>query len=314
VDRAISHGWGVRPYNWEVSTSLQREIFTGISANVGYYRRSYGNFVVTDNRAIAPSDYDEYCIMAPSDSRLGTVSGTRVCGLYDLAPAAFARAPSNLRTKASNYGTQKETFNGIDVTVNARLPRKITVSGGVSSGTSNNSGNVLTNSTEACFVVDAPHYVVTASPAVVAPFSFCGIEYPWRTQFKGMTTVALPWSIDLGATFQSNPGPEINANYSVTNAQVQFVNAPRTTLNTGSATIALIQPGTLFGERIYQVDLRLAKAFAYRGMRIRAIADLANLLNASTVLLQSNTYGTNWLRPSFIMPGRMFKPTVEVTF
>jgi hypothetical protein len=41
---------------------------------------------------------------------------------------------------------------------------------------------------------------------------------------------------------------------------------------------------------------------------------MANLLNASTVLLQNNTYGNNWLRPAYIMPGRLFKPTVEVTF
>jgi hypothetical protein len=32
------------------------------------------------------------------------------------------------------------------------------------------------------------------------------------------------------------------------------------------------------------------------------------------VLLQNNTYGANWLRPSFIMPGRLFKPAVQVDF
>jgi hypothetical protein len=51
-----------------------------------------------------------------------------------------------------------------------------------------------------------------------------------------------------------------------------------------------------------------------RGTRIRAIADIGNVLNSSPVLLQNNAYGTNWLRPSYIMPGRLFKPTVEVSF
>jgi hypothetical protein len=146
------------------------------------------------------------------------------------------------------------------------------------------------------------------------PFDYCRIEYPWRTQGKVMGTVGLPWGMDAGATFQSNPGPEINANFAVTSAQVQFVSAPRTTLNAGSATVGLIRPGTDFGDRIYQLDLRVSKSFSVRGARIRAIADFGNVLNSSTVLLQNNTYGTNWLRPSYIMPGRLFKPTVEVSF
>jgi hypothetical protein len=42
--------------------------------------------------------------------------------------------------------------------------------------------------------------------------------------------------------------------------------------------------------------------------------DVGNVLNASTVLLQNNTYGNNWLRPSFIIPGRLLKPSVQVDF
>jgi hypothetical protein len=315
VDDAISHGWGVRPYNWEISTSVQRELVAGVSANLGYFRRWYGNFVVTDNQSIAPSDYDEYCTTAPTDARLGAVSGTRVCGLYDLTPAAFVRQPSNLRTRASNYGTQKETFDGIDVSVTARLPHRLQLFGGMSSGTSSNTGNALVNSTEGCFVVDAPHFTqLVGTQTVIAPFNFCDIPYPWRTGFRGLATIGLPWGVDVGATVQNNPGPEITANYTVNSSQVQFVNAARSTLDAGSANIALIKPGTVFGSRVYQLDLRLSKSFTYRGARIRAIADLGNLLNGSTVLLQNNTYGTNWQRPSYIMPGRLFKPTIEVTF
>jgi hypothetical protein len=201
-------------------------------------------------------------------------------------------------------------FNGIDLSVNARMARRIQLYGGVSSGTSNNSGNAIVNSTEACFAIDAPDFLIGT---VHAP-GFCKQDYPWRTQIKGTGTIGLPGDVDLGVTWQSNPGPEINATYTVASSQVQYVSAARTTLNAGTASVALIKPGTVFGDRIYQLDLRVAKSFAYRGVRVRAIADLGNLLNANTVLLQSNTYGTNWLRPSYIVPGRIFKPTIEVTF
>jgi hypothetical protein len=303
VDRAISHGFNVRPANWEVTAGVQRQLSPSVSATAMYIRRSYINFVVTDNRAITPSDYDQYCITAPTDPRLGSISGTPVCGLYDLSPAAFIRPQQNYRTTASTYGSQKETFNGVDVSVNVRLPHRVQLFGGVSSGTSNNSGNALVNSTEACFVVNSPQAL-----------RFCNLQYPWRTGVKMLGTVGLPWNIDLSATFQDNPGPEIDANLTVTSAAVRFQIPGRTALSGGTATVPLIQPGTVFADRIYQVDVRASKTIAIGGTKLRAIIDIGNLFNGSTVLLQNNTYGNNWLRPAYIMPGRLIKPTIELTF
>ena len=285
-----------------MTAGVQRQLFTRASANVSYVRRSYGNFVAIDNLAISPSDYDEYCITTPTDPRLPG-SGSRICGLYDLTPAAFIRTPSNLRTTASSYGNQKETFNGVDVALSVRLPRRAELFGGFSSGTSNNSGNALVNSTEACFAIDSPQAL-----------RYCKVDYAWRTQAKLLGTVVLPWNVDLGVTFQSVPGPDIGANYTVNSTQAQFVNPGRTTLSAGTATVALVQPATMFGPRYHQLDLRMSKAVQYRGVRVRAILDVGNLLNSSGVLLQNNAYGVNWLRPSYIMPGRLFKPTLEMRF
>jgi hypothetical protein len=70
----------------------------------------------------------------------------------------------------------------------------------------------------------------------------------------------------------------------------------------------------VFGDRALQVDLRLSKTFRLGAVRLRAMLDIGNALNASTVLLQNNTYGSNWLRPAYIIPGRLVKPTVDITF
>lgn len=221
-----------------------------------------------------------------------------MCGLYDVNKFV---TPSNLVTFAKNYGDQSETYDGIDATVTARMSR-LSVSGGLSSGTSNNVDSI--NARSNCFVVDSPQQ-----------FRFCDINMPWRTSVRFLGSLQLPWGVDVGATFLNNPGPEVLANYSIASSQAQFVSNPsRTGLLAGSATIPLIQPGTMFGDRMTQVDLRVGKNFLVNGVRIRALLDVANLTNSNAVLVQNNTYGSSWLRPTYVLPGRLIKPTIQVNF
>ena len=53
---------------------------------VGYYRTWYGNKTVTDNTLVTPADYTQYCVTAPTDSRLPAAAATRSAVLYDLNP------------------------------------------------------------------------------------------------------------------------------------------------------------------------------------------------------------------------------------
>ena len=50
INPDILHGWGVRPSDWQFGASVQHEILPRVSAEIGYNRRWFNGFTVTDNR------------------------------------------------------------------------------------------------------------------------------------------------------------------------------------------------------------------------------------------------------------------------
>ena len=70
----------------------------------------------------------------------------------------------------------------------------------------------------------------------------------------------------------------------------------------------LIAPGTMFDERLYQLDLRASKIFKVGAHhRLQANLDVYNAGNASSILTINTTYGSNCQRPTSILQGRLVK-------
>ena len=193
----ILRGWGKRGYNWETSVSVQHELLPEVSVDVGYFRRWYGNFLATDNRALAPADFTGFSVTAPPMRACPTAAATSVTGLYNVTQAGFTRPPDNLLTFAGDYGTQTENWHGVDVSVNARLRDGLVVQGGISTG------RRLTDSCE----------IRAALPEATPLNPYCRIEEPFLTQFKGLAAYTVPRiGVQLAGTFQSIPGPVVQAN------------------------------------------------------------------------------------------------------
>jgi hypothetical protein len=303
-------GFGHRTYDWQLSTTLQQELRQNIALNVGYFRTWWGSFTATENRAVAPGDFDPFCITAPLDSRLPGGGGNQVCGLFDVTPAKFGQA-RNVVTQAGNYGDQTEVYNGFDVNLNARPRRGTVVQGGLSIG--------RTETNNCAVVLGRPQvsFVGPSGATVTEPQSnpFCDVVTPWFTQLKLSSTFGLPYGFRTGVTYQNIPGIPIFATYVASNAQI----APSLGRNLAAGTrgnviVDLIAPQTQFEDRITQLDVRFSRLFRIQRQRVEAQFDIYNALNGSAILSINTRYGTAWLTPTEILAGRLLKFGVQVDF
>jgi hypothetical protein len=127
----------------------------------------------------------------------------------------------------------------------------------------------------------------------------------------------------VSGTWRSDPGPELAANYVVSNtiaAQTLGRNLSACPAATGACnanvTVNLIQPGTLYGDRISNIDMRLAKIFRFSGTRAQIGVDIYNLLNTDVVTLYNNGYSPTgaWLTPTAILPARYARFNLQLDF
>jgi hypothetical protein len=270
--------------------------------DVSYFRRSFGNFFVTDNRAVGPGDFTEFSLAAPStDSRLPT-SGTVIGGYYDLNPNKVGQVDSFI-TKTSNYGDQREAWNGVDLTVNARLQNGLLVQGGTSTG------RTSINTCE----------IRAKLPETALTNPFCDNATPFLTQVKFLASYVVPRiGVQVSGTVQSLPGPVADANFVASSAVVASSLGRPLSGGAANVTVSLIEPGSLYADRVNQVDLRVGKILRFSGMRTSVNFDIYNALNSSAVLGVNTTFNpanqTLWQRPQSILLARLFKVSMQFDF
>ena len=146
---------------------------------------------------------------------------------------------------------------------------------------------------------------------------FCHQEERWQHQFKMFGTYMVPRvAVQFAAAFQSIPGPMLTATLPVPSATVQTIGGLGRPLagNAANVNVNVIQPGSLYGDRLNQIDLRLGKVISLGGgRRATASVDLFNALNSNAVLLEAATYAA-FRTPVQITPGRLVKFTLVANF
>jgi hypothetical protein len=312
-DPGLLNGWGVRSHDWNLSASIQQQLLPRASVEVAYTRRWYANFTATENLDTPVSAYSPYSITAPLDPRLPNGGGYTVSGLYDVDPTLFGHV-KNLITNASNYGAWYSYFNGLDITFNARTEGGVTIQGGTSTGQS---------VADACGVrANLPELNVGIGPGlngstVSATSPYCHVAFGVLTQVRGLAAYTIP-KVDVlvSSVFQSKPGALLAANYAVPNAAVVASLGRSLAGNAPNVTVNLIAPGTRYGDRINELDFRVAKNIKLGSKRVTVGLDLYNALNSSAILTYNAGFVPNGpgFAPISVLTPRIFRISAEFNF
>ena len=83
-----------------------------------------------------------------------------------------------------------------------------------------------------------------------------------------------------------------------------------------NVTINLVEPGSMYGDRLNQLDFRVAKILRFGRTRTTVGVDLYNVLNSSAILTYNNVFvpGGPWLQPISVLTGRLARISAQFDF
>ncbi len=142
----------------------------------------------------------------------------------------------------------------------------------------------------------------------------CHVAYSVLTQVRGLATYIIPKiDVQVSSVFQSKPGALLAANYNVPVAVVQTSLGRPLSGNSPFATVNLIPPGSEYGDRINELDFRVAKILRFGRTKTMVGLDLYNALNSGATLTYNSTFvqGGTWNQPITVLTARLAKISAE---
>jgi hypothetical protein len=307
LDPDLLSGWGLRSGDWQIGASIQQEVLPRVSLEFGYQRRWLVNFLVTDNRARGPEDHTEFGINIPLDERLPGGGGGVLNGLYNVTATASGRLNDNFQTLASRYGDQSQVANSFNMNVTARQRFGLTLQGGF---------NVIKTDSDYCDVRRAiPEWTVIFAQSPVNPW--CDTSTGWITRATALGSYMVPRiDVQVAGTLRSDQGSDLAANWVAPNSATVGLNRAFAGVAGQTITVNLIEPGTLYGDRVNQFDLRVAKILRFGRTRTNIGFDLYNVFNRAAILTYNQSFipGGAWLQPLTVQQSRFAKFSAQIDF
>jgi hypothetical protein len=318
VNPDVLEGWGRRPHDYQTSVTVQQELLPRVSAEVSYSHRTWHSFFVTDDltrRDGGPARYyDTYTLTAPPDPRLAG-GGEYPITVFVPTVAAAGVAARQFLTTEEELGAQRESYwDGVDVTVNARLRNGLTASVGTTTGRG---------------VVNTCEVATRYSQGTSGPDPRgCNNVEPWMTTLRGLASYTIPRvDVLVSATLRSQHPQDITATWQVPNSVIAAAlgRLPVGATATGNTNIPLTdnEHRVYAEDRRTQIDMRFAKILRFGRTRTDVGVDLFNLLNTNYATNYNTTYIYNtdnaprpggWGTPTSIYSPRFVRLTFTVNF
>ena len=119
--------------------------------------------------------------------------------------------------------------------------------------------------------------------------------------------------VQIAGTFQSLPGPAVAASQVIPNGVVSQTLGRSLAGNAQNIAVNIIYPGSFYGDRLNQADLRFSKIFRFGNKRTMVSMDLYNAFNANAVTTESINY-SSYRVPTAVLFPRIVKFTAQFDF
>jgi hypothetical protein len=81
-----------------------------------------------------------------------------------------------------------------------------------------------------------------------------------------------------------------------------------------TVNVRLNEPGSVFLDRVNQVDFAISRDFLFGRVRVRPQLDIFNALNSNAITQVNATFGPSLLQPQSVLDPRLLRMNVRITF
>ena len=289
-----------RAYNIEYSLSVQRQVVPGTSVFVGWFKRTFYNIEKQDNQLVGPSDYAAFQADNP-------LNNGETITIFNLNRAKLGQVD----ILDVNSDSNRQFYNGYELSFLSRLPRSATFFGGVT----------FERMLERLCDVDDPNLLRFCDQTGELYQEYGKVEHiPFKPEFKLAGSYPIAKGFEVSASLLSFPGLSRSVTWAVPASR--FPDGQRTQAVTIGATYSgaltaaggLIPPGTKFNDRWNQLDLGVKKSFRVGKWSMEGSAMVFNALNFSPILSYNNAFGSSLDIPLSNLQPRLLRLSVRTAF
>ena len=276
----------------EYTTQLQHEVVRGLSANIGYYRRTTHNQRLSQNTKFTPNDYRIVDVVSPLDGM--------VIPIYNIDPSKRGLV-GGIDVNSTDSNLRRRTYNGVQLGFNARVAGAQFFGG----WTIDRVIDVRCDAIESNQARYAGTAAIPAGNQTQPDFHWCDqsqLDMPFLHELKFAGSYTLPWwGIQTNLAFQSYNGAPLFTRWNIgpaTRYAADCVGPCRPgelvvpNLTLANYVVDLVAPGQQYYPRLNQMDLGIRKIFKIGKYQVSGQFDLFNINNSSFVKNQNITFGS----------------------